>query len=134
MKSKINPIKILIEVSGVTTMSPILKIVQPSGILDGVSTNQLRREIIDIIENGANIVLVDFQDVTFINSAALGALVSTLKLVRAAGAELVLCSLTEQVKMMFELTKMNRVFKIVVNRNEFEQKSGEEVSSQQSGV
>ena len=103
-------------------MSSIVKIVQPSGILDGVSVNQLRREISDIVESGANIVLVDFQDVTFMNSSGLGALVSTLKVVRSAGAELFLCSLSDQVKIIFQLTKMDRVFKTLANRDEFEQK------------
>lgn len=115
-------------------MNSIVKVVQPSGILDSASTNQLRREISDIVENGANIVLVDFQDVTFINSSALGALVSTLKLVRSADAELFLCSLTEQVKMMFNLTKMNRVFKTFANRDEFEQKVRGQVRSHDSAV
>lgn len=115
-------------------MNSIVKILQPSGILDSASTNQLRREISDIVENGATIVLVDFQDITFINSSALGALVSTLKLVRSAGAELFLCSLTDQVQMMFNLTKMNRVFKTFANRDEFEEKVRVEVRSQDSAV
>jgi anti-anti-sigma factor len=115
-------IEISIKTSGIKTMSSIVKIVQPSGILDGVSVNQLRREISDIVESGANIVLVDFQDVTFMNSSGLGALVSTLKVVRSAGAELFLCSLSDQVKIIFQLTKMDRVFKTLANRDEFEQK------------
>ena len=103
-------------------MDSIVKVVQPSGILDGITVNSLRREISDIVEGGANIVLVDFQDVTFMNSSGLGALVSTLKVVRSAGAELFLCSLSDQVKIIFELTKMDRVFKTLANRDEFEQK------------
>jgi anti-anti-sigma factor len=103
-------------------MSSIVKIVQPSGILDGVRTNELRREISDVVESGADIVLVDFQDVTFMNSSGLGALVAILKGVRSAGRELFICSLNEQVKMIFELTKMNRVFKTFASRDEFEQK------------
>ena len=103
-------------------MNSIVKIVQPSGILDGTTVNQLRREISDVLEKGADIVLVDFQDVTFMNSSGLGALVSTLKAVRSAGAELFICSATEQVKMIFQLTKMDRVFKTFVDRDEFEQK------------
>jgi anti-anti-sigma factor len=99
-----------------------MKVIQPSGILDGVAVNGLRREITDIVEGGTNIVLVDFQDVTFMNSSGLGALVSTLRVVRSAGAELFLCSLSEQVRMIFELTKMDRVFKMFNSRNEFEEK------------
>lgn len=102
-------------------MSSIVKIVQPSGILDGLNANQLRRDISDLVENGANIVLVDFQDITFMNSAGLGALVSILKKVRSQGAELFICSLNEQVKMIFELTKMDLIFKPFASRNEVEQ-------------
>ncbi|EDX74317.1 hypothetical protein MC7420_3841 [Coleofasciculus chthonoplastes PCC 7420] len=101
-------------------MSTTIKIVQPTGILDGVSVNQLRREVNDVVESGANIVLVDFQDVTFMNSTGLGALVATLKTVQAAGGQLFICSLCDQVKMIFELTKMNRVFKSFANREDFE--------------
>jgi anti-anti-sigma factor len=103
-------------------MSSSVKIIQPSGILDGITVNSLRREISDIVEGGANIVLVDFQDVTFMNSSGLGALVSILRSVRSTGAELFICSLSEQVKMIFELTKMDRVFKPFANRDEFEEK------------
>jgi anti-anti-sigma factor len=103
-------------------MSSTVKIIQPSGILDGANVNQLRREVSEIVEMGADIVLIDFQDVTFMNSSGLGALVSILKAVRSAGAELFICSLSEQVKMIFQLTKMDRVFKIFVNQDEFEQK------------
>jgi anti-anti-sigma factor len=118
----INQIETHFKSSGIKTMSSIVKIIQPSGILDGVAVNGLRREITDIVEGGTNIVLVDFQDVTFMNSSGLGALVSTLRVVRSAGAELFLCSLSEQVRMIFELTKMDRVFKMFNSRNEFEEK------------
>lgn len=103
-------------------MSSIVKIVKPSGILDGISVNQLRREISDIVEKGADIVLIDFQDITFMNSSGLGGLVSTLKIVSLAGSELFICSLNDQLKMVFQLTKMDQVFKPFANRNEFEQK------------
>lgn len=102
-------------------MSSTVKIVQPSGILDGISANQLRSEVSDLIGNGADIILIDFQDITFMNSTGLGALVSTLKTVSAAGSQLFICSLNEQVQMIFKLTKMDHVFKTFVDRNEFEQ-------------
>jgi anti-anti-sigma factor len=118
----ISKIETYFKSSGIKTMSSSVKIIQPSGILDGVAVNSLRHEISNFVEGGTNIVLVDFQDVTFMNSSGLGALVSTLRVVRSAGAELFLCSLSEQVKMIFELTKMDRVFKIFNSRNEFEEK------------
>jgi anti-anti-sigma factor len=103
-------------------MSSTVKVIQPSGILDGASANQLRRDINDIVEKGTEIILVDFQDITFMNSTGLGAMVATLRAVRSAGSQLFICSLNEQVQMIFQLTKMDRVFKPLANRDEFEQK------------
>lgn len=103
-------------------MSPIVKVVKPSGILDNLTTQKLRQDIDDLLSSGANTILVDFQDVTFMNSSGLGALVAILKNVRAQNAQLFLCSLSEQVKMIFALTKMDRIFQICENPSDFEQK------------
>jgi anti-anti-sigma factor len=101
-------------------MSPVVKVVQPSGILDGTKAGQFRQEISDLVEANADIVLIDFQDVSFMDSSGLGALVLALKTVRAAGGKLFICSVNEQIKMLFELTSMDRVFEIFPNREEFE--------------
>ena len=102
-------------------MANTFQIVQPLGILDGDKTNDLRREIINLIDNGNTVILVDLQDINFMNSSGIGALVATLKAVRATQAEMYLCSLGEQLQMIFQLTKMDKVFKIFTNQDEFEQ-------------
>ncbi|TAF22472.1 MAG: anti-sigma factor antagonist [Oscillatoriales cyanobacterium] len=89
-------------------MSPVVKIIQPSGILDGTT--------------GADVVLIDFTDVTFMDSSGLGALVLALKTVRAAGSQLVVCSINEQIRILFELTSMDRVFEIFPTRDAFNSK------------
>lgn len=101
-------------------MSPVVKVVQPSGILDGTKAGQFRQEISNLVDSGVDIVLIDFQDVTFMDSSGLGALVLALKTIRAAGSKLYICSVNEQIKMLFELTSMDRVFEIFPNREEFE--------------
>lgn len=100
-----------------------IEVIQPKGLLDGVSAKELRSQLMDVLEKDKeiNIILLDLQNVTFMDSAGLGALVSILKTVRFSGAEFFLCSLSEQVKIIFELTKMERIFKIYGNREEFEQ-------------
>jgi anti-anti-sigma factor len=102
-------------------MSRSFKIVQPSGILDSTHATQLRQEISQIVGAQVEIVLLDLKDVSFVDSAGLGALVSALKTVRSAKAELYLCSITDQVKMLFELTHMDRVFNILADQNAFTQ-------------
>lgn len=102
-------------------MSRQVKIFQPTGILDGAKANQLRREISDAVSVGSDTVLLDLQGVTFMDSSGLGALVSSLKTVRSAGGQLYICSITNQVKMLFELTSMDRVFEIYPDQNTFSQ-------------
>lgn len=103
-------------------MSFIIQVIEPEGILDGTKTDKFRQEIKESVETGANIILVDFRNVTFMDSSGLGALVLSLKTVRSADAKLVLCSINEQIRMLFELTSMDRVFQIFASREEFEQK------------
>ena len=100
-------------------MNPLFKVIQPAGILDSANGSVFRQEIGEMVEKGVNIVLIDFQDVTFMDSSGLGALVLALKTVRAAGGKLFICSINEQVRMLFELTSMDRVFQIFPNRDEF---------------
>ncbi|WP_346293054.1 STAS domain-containing protein [Sphaerothrix gracilis] len=101
-------------------MTPLFKVVKPSGILDGVATNELKLQVLEFIQDETDVVLIDMEDVTFMNSSGIGALVSILKSLRAKNKELYLCGLSNQVQMIFELTKMNRVFKTYSSLEEFE--------------
>lgn len=104
-------------------MSLIIKVVQPSGILDSTKTSQFRQEISELVGGEkVDIVAIDFKDVTFMDSSGLGALVLSLKTVRSAGAELYICAINEQIKMLFELTSMDRIFEIFSSREELEEK------------
>lgn len=101
-------------------MSPNVKVVEPTGILDGIKANHLRREVSDVVAAGAEVILIDLKDVTFMDSSGLSGLVSAMKTVRTSNGKLYLCSINEQVKMVFELTRMNRVFDTFPNREEFD--------------
>ncbi len=97
-----------------------MKVVQPTGILDGTKAGQFRQEISQLVEDKAEVVLIDFRDVTFMDSSGLGALVLALKTVRASGGKMFICSVNEQIRMLFELTSMDRVFQIFASRDEFD--------------
>ncbi len=95
-------------------------VIQPSGVLDGPYTGQICQEIDNILTDGIQTILVDFQQVTFMNSFGISALVSSLESVNAGGAELFLCSLNDQIKLIFELTRMDQTFTICCDREAFE--------------
>ncbi|MEH2251067.1 STAS domain-containing protein [Nostoc sp.] len=100
-------------------MSLTVKVLELSGILDGIRGNELRREVSNIVDNGADILLLDLKEVKFIDSSGLGALVSAMQIVRNANGKLFVCSIGDQVKMLFELTKMDRIFKTFADQDEF---------------
>lgn len=101
-------------------MSSVVQVIEPKGILDGTKTAEFHQQIDKSIASGAQVVLVDFADVTFMDSSGLGALVKALKTLDAADVQLFLCSINDQIKMLFELTSMDRYFSIYSNRQEFE--------------
>ena len=101
-------------------MNPTIKVIALEGILDGTKATEFRSQIDRSVKEGAEIILVDFSDVTFMDSSGLGALVLALKTVRGAESKMFLCSINEQIQMLFELTSMDRVFEIFKNRAEFE--------------
>ena len=97
-----------------------VKVVQPSGNLDASKSQGFREEISSLLESDIKIFLVDFKDVIFMDSSGLGALVLAFKTVRAYDKKLVICSINEQIRMLFELTGMDKVFEVFANREEFD--------------
>lgn len=98
-----------------------VKVIKLKGNLNATTSQEFRQNITEILEIGAKIVLVDFKDVTFMDSSGLGALVLAFKTLRAADTKLVLCSINEQVRILFELTNMDKVFEIFPSQDEFNQ-------------
>lgn len=96
-----------------------VKIVQPSGILDKNKALQFHRQIRALVDDGANIVLVDFQDVTFMDSSGLGALLSAVKTVRAANGKLAVCSINHQIRILFEIACVDTLIEIFACQEDF---------------
>ncbi|MDX2242493.1 MAG: STAS domain-containing protein [Leptolyngbyaceae cyanobacterium bins.302] len=100
-------------------MNSELKVIQPSGILNSSLANQLCSDIDETVKSGTRIVLVDLENISFIDSSGLGGLVNAFKATRSAGGRLVLCSVCEQARMLLEITGMDQVFEIFPNQTEF---------------
>ena len=98
-----------------------VKVIKLTGNLNATTSQDFRQNITNILETGAKIVLVDFKDVTFMDSSGLGALVLAFKTLRAADTKLALCSINEQVRILFELTNMDKVFEIFPSQDAFNQ-------------
>jgi len=100
-------------------MNPKVKVIEPSGVLNVVKGNELRREITNLTSTDAEIILIDLKYVNFVDSSGLGALVAAMQAVKQSDAKLFICSLNDQVKTIFELTKMDRILHVFATREEF---------------
>jgi len=80
--------------------------------LDAHNSDELKVEMNRLFESGTKNLLVDLKEVRFIDSSGLGVLVSGFKNASTHLGSIKLCSLQTQVKSMFELTRLHRVFDI----------------------
>lgn len=84
-----------------------------AGRFDAFETDTFR-ETIDSLHSASNTTLsVDLHDVQFIDSSALAELVRAMKHCREAQGELFLCRLSDPVRVILELTRLDAAFEIV---------------------
>ncbi|WOD38072.1 STAS domain-containing protein [Nodosilinea sp. E11] len=101
-------------------MSSNVQVIEPTGILDSTKAEAFRQSVEALLQEGAEIILVDLKNITFIDSSGLGTLVVLLKKIRGLNRSLCICSINDQVRMLFELTSMDRVFDVYDDRQAFE--------------
>jgi anti-sigma B factor antagonist len=77
---------------------------------------ELKQKVLDELERGERKFLVDFTQTGYIDSSGLGVLVSLSKKIREAGGELRLASLNDDLRTLFELTKLDTLFQIASTR------------------
>jgi anti-sigma B factor antagonist len=65
-----------------------------------------------IDEEGRTKIILDFSNVEYLSSAALGKLITMEKKVKAAKGKLRLCCIRPEIYEVFAITKLNRLFKI----------------------
>jgi anti-sigma B factor antagonist len=87
-------------------------VVQVDGQLIVGNRHELKDLIQAALEKGERRLLIDFSRTGYIDSSGLGALVSISKRVREAGGELRLSGLNEDLRSLFELTKLDTLFAI----------------------
>lgn len=90
-----------------------IHVLKVSGKLDAVNAKNFKEEAIQYIKKNKTVLILDFSETTFIDSAGLGSLVSILKYVdKNDDKQIALTSLSPQVKQIFEITRLYRLFDI----------------------
>ena len=91
-------------------------VVDVEGQLIVGNRQELKQKVLDELERGERKFLIDFSQTGYIDSSGLGVLVSLSKKIREQGGELRLANLNDDLKTLFELTKLDTLFQIADTR------------------
>lgn len=80
--------------------------------IGGEETDELRDTLKKLAESQKNKIIINMAKVTYLNSTALGVLISAHATVTKKGGVVVLCNLDKAIENLFVITKLSMVFPI----------------------
>ena len=93
-------------------------VVTPAGELDLYTCPEFKQELLRVISSGARRVVVDLSLTKFVDSTALGVLLRGVERLRAVEGSLSVVCPDENVRKVFEVTGLHRVFELYDSRVE----------------
>lgn len=90
----------------------MVDIIELSGRFDAYEAAKFTDTVEKYVRKDRMYLVVNFSHVSFIDSAALAALVKGMKRCREKHGDLILCGLQKPTKTVFELTRLDKAFKI----------------------
>ena len=85
--------------------------------IDTTNAQELRDGLIAKIDEGHRTILLDLGRVEFMDSSALGAMISGMKQLESKG-EILLCNVSEPILGLLKLTQMVRIFPVFATEEE----------------
>jgi anti-sigma B factor antagonist len=82
------------------------------------NAEQFKSELMSLINKGNKYVIVNFEQVIYVDSSFLGALVSALKLAMNNGGDIAVVGLNNDIRSLLQLVRLDKVFRIYTNTQE----------------
>lgn len=96
-------------------------VIRLNGEFDSYTCSRVRSVMIELIEKGTNDLLIDLTGVEYIDSSGLGVLVGGSKRINAKGGKIHLLILDSQIREVFRMTGLERIFPIYQTEEEFDE-------------
>ncbi|OGZ69487.1 MAG: hypothetical protein A3D44_03655 [Candidatus Staskawiczbacteria bacterium RIFCSPHIGHO2_02_FULL_42_22] len=74
------------------------------------------RELVKLIDVGAHEMVVNFENIEYMSSAAIAKFIRIQRRISDRGGKLVLCQIPPQIYEVFEITRFHHLFKIVATQ------------------
>jgi anti-sigma B factor antagonist len=86
-------------------------LVRPHGEVDLYTAPAFKTELLSVIESGANSIVVDLSETTFIDSTGIGMLLGARKRL-SRGVQLSIVCDDKSILRVFEITRLDQIFRI----------------------
>lgn len=93
-----------------------ITLVEVDGELTVGNRERFKQVVLERVAEGERKFLMDFGESSYIDSTGLGALVSLSRKIREAGGQMRLTGLNEDLRTLFELTRLDTVFDLADTR------------------
>jgi anti-sigma B factor antagonist len=92
--------------------------IAPTGEINAANAEEFKTQLITTVKsNSERTLVVDLENVKFLDSAGLIALVTAQRVAQDLNQRLVLCSVAPSIMILFELTQLDKAFEFFPNRN-----------------
>jgi len=89
----------------------LIKVFKPVGRIDFNTYGNVRLQIMELIQTSPDVLVIDMEDVDFIDSKGLS-LFNILKIMQINGGKLILTKISRELEMLLEITKTDKLFEI----------------------
>ncbi len=97
------------------TQEKKVTVITPAGRFDALMAKEFKNCIGELIEKRQIMIAIDMTAIDFIDSSGLGSLVGGLKGIAKETGEIRIAGLSPEVRTIFELTRLHRIFDIYEN-------------------
>lgn len=87
-----------------------ISVIIMDGRLDAAQAKEFKNLVNTLVDGGRIKLIIDMAKVDFVDSSGLGSLVGALKLVNNRGGDIKIVSPRPEVRTIFELTRLHRIF------------------------
>jgi len=102
-----------------TVQSGKIGVIEVKGsLVGGEETDELRSAVADFVEQGNKKLVIDLSKVTYLNSTAIGVLVSAHTTYSRNKGQVRLCGINKNINNIFVITKLTMVFDVSETRED----------------
>ena len=95
-----------------------IKVIKITGELDAMVAPKLKERLAKLVENEVYNFVVNCEELSHINSLAMGILRGKLREVKGHGGDIKLSNLNEHIKTIFEMVGLDEIFEICATEEE----------------